>query len=503
MGLDEYALDAAHARFEVVHRYGEGRRNIVIIDEALDQVAEARITRGAMREVLGVVQAVVRNRRSERHLEAQRVLDSVDRALREAPVDRHQALSASELLALTVYTVEDATAYLDALWKDVRTSPKVKPEARKFTIGVLDVLRRHLNTRPWTNTKWASSARLLLTPADVRGVVLDATGSLNSVYAGRPAEFDIRRIEPVRNYEAVTIRESRTKLTGKLRLLAHADQVARECARDLVAHYGDGIGSRRLLIVMARDDSKTGQAIAAFRRAFADAGFAAVAITNWGRVDGRNDWKDFDTLLLASLHYGSNTQDVNAYLAIEDVAPSDDSLNAVDEVRIIRQRRVAAAIAQAIGRLRLRTMTTEDGHCAPCEVWVRLPATANQIEADVVMDAVAQALPGVVRTAWVNGIKPSPRPGRARDRHDLDARILAYLGGLPSGTRVEADRVREALGITTSTWGRALQRLAARPPAGWTVERPAVSGYGRATYLKAAPTQREGAHRFVGDSGSS
>jgi hypothetical protein len=65
----------------------------------------------------------------------------------------------------------------------------------------------------------------------------------------------------------------------------------------------------------------------------------------------------------------------------------------------------------------------------------------------------------------------------------LDGRIVAYLDDLPSGTRIEADRVREALRITTSTWGRALQRLASAPPAGWLVERPAVSGWGRATTL--------------------
>src|SRR5262249_1394243 len=153
MGLDEFALDAAHVRFEIVHQYGEGQRSVVIIDEALDQVAEARISRGALHEVLGVVQSVVRGRRTDRHLEAQRVLASVDRALREAPADRHQALSASELLALTDYDAKQATDYLDALWKDIRTSPRVKPDARSFTIGVLDVLRRHLNTQPWTNAK--------------------------------------------------------------------------------------------------------------------------------------------------------------------------------------------------------------------------------------------------------------------------------------------------------------------------------------------------------------
>jgi hypothetical protein len=490
MGLDEYALDAAHARFEVVHQFQEeGKRDVVIIDEALDQVAEARITRGALHEVIGVVQSMTQFRRTDRHLEAQRVLDSADRALREAPTDRHQALAASELLALTDYTVDQATDYLDQLWKDVRTSSRVQPDARAFTIGVLDVLRRHLNTLPWTNSKWASSARLLRTPPNVRGVVLDATGQLNSVYQGRPVEFEVRSVAPVRDYSAVTVFEARTRWTGKLRVAQHAREVAQASARDLMAHYGGSIGARHLLVVMAKDTSKNQEARGAFERAFADAGFAEVAITNWGRVEGRNDWKAFDTLLLASLYYGSNTQDVNAYLAIADVAPDENTLNAVDEVKLVRQRRIAAGIAQAIGRLRLRTMTTEDGKCAPCDVWVRLPNTNIVIDVDQVMDAVTATLPGAVRKPWASGSRRAPRPGSIRRRQRLDTRIVGYLGGLPSGTRIEADRVREALGAKTSTWGRALQRLAAAPPPGWVVQRPAVPGLGRATYLELLPVQ--------------
>jgi hypothetical protein len=211
MGLDEFSLDAAQVRFDVVHQYQDRRRDVVIIDEALDQVAEARMYRTAMRAVLDVVQTVTRGRRTDRHLEAQRVLDSVDRALREAPADRHHALTPNELLALTHFSAAQATAHLDALWKDVRTSPRIKPDDRAVTIGVLDVLRRHLNTRPWTNTKYASSARLLRTPEGTRGVVLDATGSLNSVYNGRPDEFEVRGVDAVRDYSSVTIFEARTR----------------------------------------------------------------------------------------------------------------------------------------------------------------------------------------------------------------------------------------------------------------------------------------------------
>ena len=83
MGLDEFSLEAAQARFDVVHQYGNRQRDIVIIDEALDQVAEARVGRSAVMVLLHLLQRV-----QHKHREAMRVLESAGRALREAPVDR-------------------------------------------------------------------------------------------------------------------------------------------------------------------------------------------------------------------------------------------------------------------------------------------------------------------------------------------------------------------------------------------------------------------------------
>src|SRR5262245_58743725 len=66
-GLDEFALDTAHIRFDLVHRYRWGRRDIVIIDEALDQVAESRIARSAVHDLLRIVGRMTYLRRKDRH----------------------------------------------------------------------------------------------------------------------------------------------------------------------------------------------------------------------------------------------------------------------------------------------------------------------------------------------------------------------------------------------------------------------------------------------------
>jgi hypothetical protein len=461
MGLDEFSLEAAHVRFDMVHRYCAGRRDIVIIDEALDQVAEARVNRAALLELMKLVYKLRTHPRHalrnihQHHLRAMRVLESIGRAVREAPDSDLRALSASTLLALTDCTVAQATDALGVLCDEFRRSPALKAEPRAFAVGALDALRRQLNTAPWTNEDAVSSARLLKTPEGTAGVILDATGSINNVYRARKDEFIVLDTEQIRDYSAVTIHEAIDRDTGKVRTKKIAPALAQRMVGQLRDHYGRQAAERRVLVVVSAD----ADTLKAFDEAFAAGGFAEYAVTNWGAVDGKNIWKHFDTLLIGTLHYGSNTQDVNAYLAIAGLEPDDEALGAEDEVKAIRERRIATTIAQAIGRLRLRTMAASDGRCLPCDVFVRLPNTQQQIDREHVMRAVADTLPRVVRTVWAKASRRSPREGKAPAiRENVAVNLVAYVANMAPGSQKVAD-IRRAIGAAShGTWFRTIAR---------------------------------------------
>jgi hypothetical protein len=451
LGLDEFSLMAAQRRFDIVHQFQDRRRNIVVIDEALDQVAEARLGRGAM----AVLQHLLRKVQSKHH-GAMRVIESVGRALREAPQDRARALSASALLVLTDFAVPQAVGHLDALWEAVRYEKRIKPEARAIIGETITVLRRHLSTAPWTDEANVSSARLLRMPEGTKGVVLDATGAINNVYRARPEDFDVRTIAPVRSYQGVTVLEAMTNDTGKTRVKKAAGRIAERSVRDILAYYGGNVSERRLLIVMAKDDTKEQEVRGAFEQAFNAAGFAEYDITNWGKVDGRNVWKHYDTLLVVSLHYGSSTQDINTWLAVQGLEPDDESLNATDEIRGIKERRIAATIAQAIGRLRLRTMTKEDGTCDPCDVFLRLPNYKGIVDAEKIMTSVEQTLPGIERVHWARGSTKLKREGRApKARTAVVARLL-LLADRVAADGVARELTTDTLKTSNGTLGRIL-----------------------------------------------
>jgi hypothetical protein len=88
-------------------------RALVIIDEALDQVHEERVRRDVLKNLMAKMPRAV----ERAHPDAMRVIENVNRALREAPDERNRTFSAAELLALTPFTAEQADALLLAMWE--------------------------------------------------------------------------------------------------------------------------------------------------------------------------------------------------------------------------------------------------------------------------------------------------------------------------------------------------------------------------------------------------
>jgi hypothetical protein len=357
LSLDPFAVVASRASFDKVHAYRSGqRRRLVIVDEALDQVHEARISRAGLQRAMSFIPSTI----TRQHADAMDTLDSVARALRNAPEDRHGVLSVRELLARVSFSADKADAVLTALWDDVRVN-RMRPENRLVIGEAVSSVRRHLFAYRWTNGEGPQNTAItggqLLLPPEAALVVLDATGRLNSVYTGRPDYYRVEPMGQVRNYENVTIHHARTRGTGKVAMTARGEEIAQQA---LDAMPAEGRGHRRVLVVTNKDSE------AEVAEIWAKGGFAEVATAHWGAIDGRNDWGAFDTLVILTLPYATPSHDLTTFMAVTGRNLDDEALNAPpDEVRTMRETRVAAALAQAMGRIRLRRMSDDAGACSP------------------------------------------------------------------------------------------------------------------------------------------
>lgn len=179
------------------------------------------------------------------------------------------------------------------------------------------------------------------------------------------------------------------------------------------------------------------------RAVWAGAPFAQVDVAHWYALDGKNEWADFDTLVALTLTYGSPSFDLTTYLLTHNTHLLDTD---PQEVRAVRERRMAALVAQAIGRVRVRRMTTEDGACEPADIWLRMPNWDRVASTDAILAHLREELAGV----RVEDVQSTARVTRAPVRHQgAEAALREAAARLTPADSIPLAAVAPGLGRST------------------------------------------------------
>jgi hypothetical protein len=453
LALDDLIVEETE-RYDRVMAFGPGRRRLVIVDEALDQVYVARIPRKDLERMRRVP---LPEKLQREHRLAIKVLDSINYTLLDAPSDTNHVISAEALLANARCSVEEADAAIVAFWIAVRGA-KLDRDSLKLFKETLTAVRRHLALYRWTEGEKGRTALVgsrLLLPRDAGQVLLDATAAYNNVYLGRPEEYTLLRMPPVRDYGNVTLHVARASGTGKWAMAKRGAEIAQEALNAVLAHFGAQAAARRVLVVADLDSEEEVRSI------WSKGGFAELAVAHWNKIDGRNDWQHFDTLVMLTLHHGLSSQDLATYIAVRGVELDDAGLNEPPaDVRAMREARFVATAAQAKGRIRLRRMTRADGTCEPCEIFVRFPNFDGRVRTDVVIEGLRAVLKGLQVNEsglWTAALSTETTPaGRKPETHSrLGAKLLDLAGGLRLGDRIEL--TEKTLDGSNGARGRVLQ----------------------------------------------
>lgn len=451
-GLNMAAFAEVDPRFAKLHAYQDGRtRALVIVDEAMPQILEARVTAQTihrLREALPPGVALY-NREAMLALVGVEQLLMTDR-------DASRPLSDEELGRWLYASTTEADEALVRLGAGVQAFGGFKRDKRAKVRRIIDALtavRTLMEDTRWqyvgrSKKTMLTTARMLVPPA--RSVTLDATGALSPVHVGRPDLFEIIEPAPTRSYWPVTVRVARTpRGTGKEPMERFVAPITKGVLASLQKHYGAHARDRRVLFVTHK--VAEARVLALVTRA----GFAAAHVAHWNALDGRNDWRDCDTIVILSHPYRDPAADVNAVRAISgtNAAPAD----ILDGTRAIKEARVAAANAQALGRTQMRKMLSATGECPPVDVWMRAPAARRPIDTDAVLAAIARTLPGLRFESWDLDEGADTDDARRRGAKG-DAVLLGIAAGLTVGQ--SAALSMGLLGVTNGAKSRLL--LAAR-----------------------------------------
>lgn len=430
LALDEKLVDEDE-RYDRFTRFGHGVRRLAIIDESIEQVYIARLSQKMLHDIRGLVSPQL----VKEHRAAFQLLHSVDLALMAAPANGNAVISADKLLAGTQMTVAGADLTIQRFWNDIADQIH-DLDARHKAREALTALRRQLAAYRWTESERAKtdlvSSRLLL-PPDAGQIFLDATSDLNSAYLGRPDQFQVRQMPQVRDYKYATYYYARVKRTGKHAMQDEGEKIATEMLDAVLDHYGDHASERRVLVVT---DEKSEPR---FNQIWSWGGFAELATAHWGAIDGRNTWREFDTLVMLSTNWATKTLDLARWLAIHGIELDDVGLNNQPAaVRVVRGQRVARDKAQAIGRTRVRRMVDEDGTCEPVDIFDRLGHgwAVNALDPAQVLDGLRRTLKGIQIIEWVAMTEQrTPEGRRPSARAALTQKLLAMAREMKPGER--------------------------------------------------------------------
>lgn len=268
-------------------------------------------------------------------------------------------------------------------------------------------------------------------------VVLDATARAEFLWdLFEDRAIRVNTPSHVRRYENVTLHVARSNGVGKRSMTknfkARFARLVAELEKRLSA-------DRSVFLCTHRNNEHTAEGY--------QAPFSRYAVGHWGAVDGRNDWKDFDTAVIFGLSYRDQTWSNNLFMAVQgfqgdEWLQSPEWKRHKDVRRVMQQRQLSVSIIQAINRIQCRKVVDADGNCLPANIFIVLPADKD---GDEVLRNIQEDMPGLTLAPWdfeMDG--PRVRTPRKGSSHRA---LLTFVGNRGPGA-TPMSMIQRELGLT-------------------------------------------------------
>ena len=445
--------ETEQSAFHQFHRFRDGRRKLVVIDESLDVIEEARVDYNEVQMLRSTLQAAAETNDIPEAVQALDKFISIQRMIiknkgsaqgAKIPDEMLEGLSAEDFIPLRAYL---RTIPLDRLMtckKDRKVNADLVTRFDEVLNGIQTVVTQWRWYAKKGKEELITTARYLMNDVNCGAVVLDATADHNTLYRLFGSEARIWPLpSDARSYQNVTLHVSMGHHVGKSTMNSNAPKVARELFTSLKAELEDN----RKVFVCCHKDVKPNMV------AYGDA-FKQVSFAHWGAVDGRNDWVDHDVAVIAGLPYRDNLAVPNAYMAVK--GEQDASFFTSKKLKKLKLDLtvgfLVVNVVQAINRVQCRRVIDEHGNCKATDVFILLP---NDQKGHGTLEGIKRQMPGIKVVDWDYGFKEGRTSPRKSKHNDA---LLAFAETMPVG-RTSFSEIRETLGMTPDTIKRLQQRL--------------------------------------------
>lgn len=440
--------------------WDHGQRKLTVIDEALaNMVDERKLSAEDLAHVLGFIPQEIRHRHPKQMDALTTLLGLFDQI--------HEKVSGDPVLGTmrVVYrgTMAMPQSYImtplrEAMWSHPYDKTVLGKESNADRHRLRDKVDATLKGAQSVMEHWAYYAKkgddhtfnqaVLVIPEEIPGpVVLDATATQNFLWELFKERSEVYEVPSnARSYGNVSLHVARASGVGKGKMFALQRERVPRLLEDLEGRLDE---TRKVFLCCHK-------AVEPIAMTFAPA-FASYEVGHWGAIDGRNDWKDCDVVVLFGLSYRDPIWANNTFMAFQGLQEDHWLRNPTfgvyaDVRREMQDRQISVSVIQAINRVQCRKVIDGDGNCSPTDAFIVLPEDRT---GDAILAAICSEMPGVRVKEWDFALDsqttkvPSVRKGSSHEA------LVSYMQNQLPGEYLAKD-IRADLEITESVWRESL-----------------------------------------------
>lgn len=414
-------------RWERLHQFRGGTRKLIIVDEYLDIFEDLSLQ---CRD-FDLLVTILRRAFANDHAEPINILERTTNLIRErGTVSQPNAYGEEEYLDIERFQRVCFSPLRDAITR--ADSKKFAREGfgigngiaeKKKCLEQIAALEKLIQMRAKVSgnedNQKLCATEPLLEHQDTRLVILDATAKSNPVYGLLEDVVNVVSLpDNLRVYDGCNFLVSKNHSVGKASMAERHEEIFETLIPQLEARLDK---DRKVLLITHKN-------IVGHARNF-NTHWTSFEVANWGALDGKNDWSDYDAIAICGLPYLDEEVIRSRINALKRGASSDD-------VKAYQLGWLSSCLVQAVNRVRCRRITRPDGGCDPVDIFVMLP---NGKDADTLQSSIISNMSGMSPIDWnIDTAKRKAKRSRIKDA------LITFLRNASPG-RYPIDHVREVI----------------------------------------------------------
>lgn len=446
------------SRLDKIYKSISGDRNLVIIDEEIELTSAYALSIEDL-EFFEFHMSLLKNSRKysskysklftdEYFVEQRQLLKQLKRIVGFLEKSKHdpdflkkyreETKNKSYISNTWRFAKEIKDIYWDQIyWGKNQVSQRILTQERlSNTLAAADAFTRTWSYWEEDDYQAKMSDLMVSTGISSGAIILDATSTINSSYTLLKEESglidcDIAPVKSIKNYSNGSIFINLIGKSGKGMDETHSNHGIptesditnrnTKILNQLKKWVKDGEAkAMKLLVVTHKDYAEKLRSKIEIQRL--DQQFSEIAVTHWGVIDGKNEFRDFNSIFVTSLPFlpdSSLTETIMTMLGFDGLRYSEERINELKQQLWITS--AVSRLIQAINRIGFRKVIDSEGNVAPCKAFVVLPRLKGQEAKDLLLNA----LTGIEEQDWDFAYKTA-QTRRPKSKKTIFESVLAY-----------------------------------------------------------------------------